>query len=363
MVAMNVLGFDIGGANLKMSDAAGNTLSVAFPMWTSSDQLSGKLQQMAATSGQPCSLVAATMTAELADCFETKASGVSFVIHALQHAFPDIPLRIWMTSGEFAKPADAYDLPTLVAAANWHALATWAGRGVPSGPAILIDIGSTTTDIIPLLDGLPVSQGTSDLQRLLYGELVYTGVGRTPVCAVVKTVPVQEKQCSVAAEMFATMADALLIAGLVPEDPGNVQTADNRPLTLSCSLNRMARMLCCDRTELSDCDLKQIASWVVEQQQQQIARAFQQVWEGLEQTLQQDGRRSLSEEKPVLILSGSGAAIGRELIRAMDADRFGEQMYLPEMYRVSVSEAACAFAIARLAHDRCRDDLLETTLF
>lgn len=360
---MDVLGFDIGGANLKMSDAVGNTLTVAFPMWTSSDQLNVKLQQMAATSGGSYDLIAATMTAELADCFETKAAGVSFVIHALQQAFPDIPLRIWMTSGEFAEPSDACDLPTLVAAANWHALATWAGRGVPSGPAILMDIGSTTTDIIPLLDGLPANHGSSDLQRLLHGELVYTGAGRTPVCAVVQSVPVQGTQCPIAAEVFATMADALLITQAIPEDVNNLQTADNRPLTLSCSLNRMARMLCCDRTELSDEDLQAVAEWVVEQQRQQIVRALQLVWNGLEQTLQQERSHSLAEEKPVLILSGSGAKLGLEIVRAVGSERFGEQMYLPEMYRQSVAEAACAFAVARLAHDRCRDDLLEMSLF
>jgi probable H4MPT-linked C1 transfer pathway protein len=303
------------------------------------------------------------MTAELADCFETKAAGVSFVIRALEQAFPEIPLRIWMTSGEFAEPADACDLPVLVAAANWNALATWAGRGVPSGPAILMDIGSTTTDIIPLLDGLPANQGSSDLQRLLHGELVYTGIGRTPVCAVVQTVPVHGRQCPIAAEVFATTADALVITGLLSEDEANLQTADHRPLTRFCSFNRMARMLCCDRTELSDQDLEAIAAWVVEQQQQQILRAFQLVWDSLEQTLQQDGDRSFSDEKPALILSGSGAMLGREVARAFGIERLSEQMYLPEMYRKPVAEAACAFAVARLAHDRCRDDLLELSLF
>ncbi|MCA9118530.1 MAG: hypothetical protein KDA79_25890, partial [Planctomycetaceae bacterium] len=134
-------------------------------------------------------LVALTMTAELADCFQTKRDGVEFVIRSVQAAYPDVPVRIWLTSGEFAEPDDAAELPMLVAAANWHALATWAGRAVPTGPGLLVDIGSTTTDVIPLMDGFPQTAGRTDQQRMANSELVYTGTVRTPVCAVVKGVP------------------------------------------------------------------------------------------------------------------------------------------------------------------------------
>jgi uncharacterized hydantoinase/oxoprolinase family protein len=106
------------------------------------------------------------MTAELADCFQTKAEGVQFIIEAVQDVFAKSMIRVWLTSGEFAEAADAIELPQLAGASNWHALATWAGRAVPFGPAVLIDIGSTTTDIIPLIDGLPVPEGRTDLERL-----------------------------------------------------------------------------------------------------------------------------------------------------------------------------------------------------
>ena len=43
---------------------------------------------------------------------------------------------------------------------------------VPTGNSILIDIGTTTSDIIPLTDGRPVPYGLTDRQRLESGELV-----------------------------------------------------------------------------------------------------------------------------------------------------------------------------------------------
>lgn len=360
---MQVLGFDIGGANIKASDADGRTTSVTFPMWTQHLQLPDALASLAAELCAEPDMVAATMTAELADCFPTKAEGVEYVIGAIEQAFPNVPIRIWMTSGEFAEPEDARELPTLIAAANWHALATWAGRAVPEGPAVLIDVGSTTTDMVPLLDGFPVPRGLNDADRLLNGELVYSGAFRTPVCAVVTWVPFRKKRCPVAAEVFATMADVMLIAGLREEDGTNSDTADGRPLTRSASLNRLAHMVCCDSTEVTELELQKMAEHILQEQRQQLCNALQSVLATLSAAVKQSGDRPAKSEKPVVLFSGSGAQIAREAVELLGDTVFSTQMYLPEMFSRPISESACAFAVARLCHDRCRDDLLEESVF
>ncbi len=357
---MRVLGLDIGGANIKASDADGHTTAVPFAMWQQKEELPAALRALAAEQSNP-DMVALTLTAELADCFQTKAEGVEFVIRAVEESFPDVPLRVWLTSGEFAEPDDARELPTLVSAANWHALATWAGRAVPDGPALLIDMGSTTTDIIPLLDGFPVPAGLNDPDRLLSGELVYTGAARTPICAIVDTVPLHGQQCPVAAEVFATVVDAYLVADMVSEDANDTNTADGRPLTRPCSLNRLAHMVCCDSTELSDQDLKLIAQHVVDAQCRHLRAAISQVLDELAAVMETADQRCLDIEKPSAIISGSGASVVEHLLQHAHAFRFTDQLRLSDMFRHPISESACAFAVARLAHDRCRDDLLEPT--
>lgn len=360
---MKVLGFDIGGANIKASDADGRTACVSFPMWTQHKELPEALRSLAEQICPDPDMIAATMTAELADCFDTKADGVEFVISSIENAFPNVPVRIWMTSGEFAEADDARELPTLVAAANWHALATWAGRAIPLGPAILIDVGSTTTDIIPLLDGYPVPQALNDVERLMSGELIYSGAFRTPVCAVVKSVPFRGGQCPLTAEFFATMADVLLVAGLREEDPENNETANGKPLIRKHSLNRLAHMLCCDETEISEEELQEIAEYIATEQQQQICGALHQVLNSLEKTMLQREKRSMEVEKPVAVFCGSGAAVVQRAMELLGTARFSDRMFLPEMFERPIAEAACAFAVARLAHDRCRDDLLEVQAF
>ena len=51
--------------------------------------------------------------------------------------------------------AEAFAQPQECVAVNWLALATFAGRFLPTGPGLLLDIGSTTSDLVPLQDGRP----------------------------------------------------------------------------------------------------------------------------------------------------------------------------------------------------------------
>ena len=106
---------------------------------------------------------------------------------------------------------EARESPQLAAASNWHALANFVCRFVTSRTGLLIDVGSTTTDVIPLADGRVAARGRNDTERLLSQELVYRGVGRTPICALTDALPLREQLCPIAAEVFATTADAYLL--------------------------------------------------------------------------------------------------------------------------------------------------------
>lgn len=354
---MNVIGLDIGGANIKCADPDGRTVSAAFQMWQESHRLEGELKRLAGQFQAP-DLIGLTMTAELADCFATKQDGVQFVIAAVQGAFPGTPVRCWLTSGEFAEPHDALDLFEFVAAANWHALATWMSRAVIEGPAILVDMGSTTTDIIPLLDGLPIPVGRTDLQRLQSSELLYTGSFRTPICSLLREVTIAGGRCQLAAEFFATIADALVVAGVTSEQPECRETADNRPLTFEFCANRLAHQVCCDSTELDPDEIAAIADAAVQGQRQLLLDGLRVVATRLSAELQQAGR-SVENEGILLMLSGGGTPVVRHHLGGTEftAERM-KTMSLVEMAGCDVAESACAFAVARLAHDLCRDDLI-----
>ena len=155
------------------------------------------------------------MTAELADCFANKREGVAGVLDAFGQAFPDVEPWVYGTDGIFRSAAAARRQPYRVAAANWMASATLVSKTVPD--ALFLDVGSTTTDIIPIVGGQVVARGKTDPARLRSGELVYTGVLRTPVAAIVRRVPFNGRRYRVAAEYFAASADAHLWLNRIDE--------------------------------------------------------------------------------------------------------------------------------------------------
>jgi len=299
---MTWLGLDIGGANLKAADGRGWARGVPFPLWREPDRLSTALTELI-VSGPVTDRLAITMTGELCDCFRTKLDGVQHIVNAVEQAAGSRAVRVYLVNGRLVSINEARQLPQLAAASNWHVLTQFAGRFIDRGPALLIDIGSTTTDIVPLVDGQPRQQGLNDTDRLLAGELVYSGVGRTPICAVTSWLPWRGRQCPVAAELFATTADAYVILGDIAEQPDCTATADGRPLTREFARERLARMICADTALFDDDDARLAAERVREAQVTQIKRAVAQV------------ATSMQCEPESIVTSGAGEFLADHLCR------------------------------------------------
>ena len=341
---MNVLGLDIGGANVKAASGDGHSVCRAFEIWKDPDRLPEILNdiatQLVEQTGSEFDLLAITMTAELADCFQTKADGVDAVLRSVEQVANSIPIAVWQTGAEFVTADVARDIPLLVAAANWHGLATFVGRVVRQSAAVLIDIGSTTTDIIPLLNGVPIPHGLTDRERLQSGELVYSGVGRTPLCAIAHTVPFREAYCPMAAEFFASSLDIYLTLGAIPEDPDDDRTANGKPATIEAAHDRIARMLCCDRVEFTADDAELVSRFLADVQKQRLAGPLERVL------------ARLNHDCQAVLISGAGSFLARTLATENSRCQNADVIALSEIFSPEVSEAACAFAVARLAGER-----------
>lgn len=333
---MSWLGLDIGGANLKVSDGGRYARSVSFALWQEPEGLTQQLQRLIAES--PASdRLSVTMTGELADCFATKAEGVQFILQAMVEAAEGRETRVYLTDGRMVAPSVAMSKPEVTAASNWHALASYAGRYAPDAAALLLDIGSTTCDVIPLVDGRPAAQGRNDTKRLLSGELVYTGVERTPLCAVASRVPYRGQECPIAGELFATMRDAYIVLGELPERPEDADTADGRPATTVASRARLGRMICADHEQFDPEDASAMARAFADAQASSICVAVKKV------------ATHMPSPPQTVVLSGHGEFLARRVlsesglnVRVVSlAERLG-----PEMSRV-----ATAYALAVLARE------------
>ena len=194
--------------------------------------------------------------------------------------------------------AEARARPWDVAAANWVATALAVADAHPD--ALLIDVGSTTADVVPIAAGRVAATGHNDLERLLAGELVYTGVLRTNLAAIAPRVPVRGGWCPVSSEYFAISADVHLVLGHLAQEAYDCPTPDGRPATVAFARERIARLVCADVEQLDADEIDAIAAFLHGEQLRQIEDAARRV------------QRPLPPEAPVVAV-GSGAFLGREV--------------------------------------------------
>ena len=279
-MSVPIIGWDIGGSNVKAAriqsatDGAPLMVEQPFALWREPQRLPDVLGEVAGRLGG-ANAMAVTMTAELADCFATKREGVGCVLDACAAAFAGSDTWVYGVDGRFRSVEAARRAPFVVAAANWMASATLVAETYPD--AIFVDTGSTTTDVIPISDGRVVARGKTDPGRLRGGELVYTGALRTPICAIVRSLPLKGRRCRVAAEHFAIAADAHRWLGCITEDDYTCDTPDGRGRSRADAGARLARMVCADREMLDDDDITAIAEHTARAQVRQIASGLRQV--------------------------------------------------------------------------------------
>jgi probable H4MPT-linked C1 transfer pathway protein len=273
-----IIGWDIGGAHLKaalLRDGRVEAVELrACTLWLGVEHLTQEWRAIAAHLGT-AGAHAVTMTGELAEIFPSRRDGVAAICRAVDELAAGTSARFYAGPRGFLAAAEAVEAWPSVASANWHASAAWAGRHWRD--CLLIDIGSTTTDIIPVTSGVPAPRGFTDAERLESGELVYTGVVRTALMALVAEAPFAGGRQRLMAENFATTADIHRLTNqLAPEDDSYPAT-DGRGKSAADCRARIARMFGRDASEAPDAAWDLAAHFFRERQLQSIGDAVAQV--------------------------------------------------------------------------------------
>ncbi len=334
---------DIGGANLKAADGLGWSESIAFPLWKRWRELPRALTELVARrqttwsepvrfpstdtmAGQQASArhpasgggalanrgpglaLVATMTGEICDCYPSRAAGVAHIAESLAVASEALGSEeaagVYLVDGRIVSAAEAACHWPLAAASNWHVLARLAASLTPSARALLLDVGSTTTDIGPVVNGRPAPLAHDDAGRMLAGELVYTGLERTAVSTIVRRLPHRGLWRPLASERFADARDAWLMLGGLPEDATSCDTADGGPATRDAARVRLARTMLLDPEAFREADATAAAAWITSRQAAHIARSLCRVAKA---------SGSLPE---VIVLSGHGDALATKALVA-----------------------------------------------
>lgn len=334
------VGWDLGGANLKLALVeAGRVTQVAqIPCPVRQDR--GKFNASLKEALALCPAFArhaVTMTGELSDVFSDRAEGVAYLVEMMREAVGRDTLFYGGRAG-FLLADEAIARQHDVASVNWHASANLIAGHHPSG--LLVDIGTTTTDLTPLRSGHSATECYTDGERLAARELIYAGVVRTPVMAFSRTAPFFGQMQGIATERFATMADVYRLTGELADDADPYPTPDLRGKSEEESAARLARMLGRDASEAPLDAWVELASFFADLQLLELA-------EGAREVLK---REALLPDAPVI-----GAGCGRFVARRLASELgrpyrdFSETIEVETNAREMAARCAPAVAVALLA--------------
>jgi probable H4MPT-linked C1 transfer pathway protein len=334
-----VIGWDIGGVHLKAARAEdGRVIKVAqyvSPLRSGTGPLLQAFARARKEMGRADRHIV-TMTGELADTFASRVEGVGHLAALAAQELDDV--SIYAGAAGCVRPTDAHKHCVDVASANWHACAALVARSRSS--ALLIDLGSTTTDIVPIFGGKVAARGYTDAQRLAAGELVYTGLVRGFVMATADRAPLRGTWTPLINENFATMADVHRILGTLPADVDLMATTDGRDKTIAASRARLARMLGSDAADADDETWRSVARWFAESQIRTITDAAMLVLSS-----------GSSNTVMPIVAAGIGHAVIAEVARRLGCGycTFDELIAVAPEVRMAARHCAPAAALALLA--------------
>jgi (4-(4-[2-(gamma-L-glutamylamino)ethyl]phenoxymethyl)furan-2-yl)methanamine synthase len=314
---VDVIGYDVGGANTKAAyirvrDGKCFNARVAieyFPVWKHPEELANVLLKLKHQLCE-CKLdsIGVTMTAELSDAYQTKREGVNHILGCFMQAFADVPINVLNTEGKLEPIEVAPHEPLGVAAANWAATGWLVAHQLKN--CVVVDVGSTSTSIIPIVEGQVVARGKTDLDKLLCGELVYTGSLRTNVATIVQSIPIRDGVAGVSSELFALSADVHLILGNIAVEDYTCETADGRGKTLAEAGARLARVVCADTEMLTQQEIINMAKFICDRQIRQIIEGLTKVY---------SYTKSLVSIEVPLVVTG----LGKNFLAAKAAKKMG----------------------------------------
>ena len=338
------IGWDIGGAHLKVAsiDLDGGVMfadQLATPLWKGLASLEDAMSKMRKQITEDSVTHAVTMTAELADIFKDRCTGVKELTRVLAGQFENEPYHLYAGKSGLIL-ADKVNLHIAdIASANWHATTSFVAQHLDDG--VLIDIGSTTTDIIPFAAGELSNVGNTDHERLRHDELVYTGIIRTPVMAVVNKIFCDGQWQNIVTENFSTMADIYRLTEELNEQDDMMLAADGAGKTKCDSARRLARMVGLDLQDENDIPhVKGMAEHVACAQLERINESLLKILSG-------------PDLKKVGCLVGAGA--GRFLVRKLASKNnlqyidFTDFLTYPKEDEQKVLSCAAAVSVAQIS--------------
>jgi hypothetical protein len=282
--------------------------------------------------------VGVVMTGELCDCFKTRKEGVLYLKNVVSDTFGRV--KFFNTDCVFKNSFNVDRNPLSFSSTNWLASAKFISEEYKD--VIFVDLGSTTTDVIPIVGG-EIKANKTDFGRLKNGELIYSGILRTAIPSLLEKVKIGGEKCRTCSEVFAITADAYYLLGCITKEDYTCESPNHYAFTTEedkkeeksriSAMRRLARVVCSDPEEIGEDGAMCIAEQVKKAQLNELIASMERIKD----------RYGLEE----VVLTGIGDFLTKEASFALNIDFLS----LSSRYGKEISAAFPAYSVAKLLEE------------
>ena len=262
------VGWDIGGANIKIVALDENLNFIysnkfCLPIGESFSQIKETISYCLASINQYDLFHLVTFTAESCDNFDNRSIAIKSLAKICFKLLGK-NLKFYSHKNKYENFKYVINNPLMFASSNWIPYRSFLIKKYKYD--IAMDLGSTTTDIIPNKTYKKI--GISDFERINMGTLLYFGVERTPLSMLFNNVNINRKKIHLLNEFYAKSSDVFLISKDLLSSDVISKNCDGRSNSLDNCRKRLLRQFGLDLSQknfgLSNKIVKAIKNDIIE---------------------------------------------------------------------------------------------------
>ncbi|BBE30071.1 hypothetical protein OSSY52_02120 [Tepiditoga spiralis] len=259
---MEILTLDIGGANLKYCIFSFQSNKIEIKEYDELNILNNNLnvfelflkkEIFKITSKNSIDKILFTQTASL--IYENNKEGVKKIASILKEVFKG---EIFMFTPDRLINIEILDFERYTECYNWAITRELC----KDRKGIIIDMGSTSTDIIPILEK---ENNKNNIMRLIDGEVNYLGMVRTILQSVIKTVPYKNFDVPIIAEPILKTGDIFYYLDMIPYNKHLNYSSNIKFINKLEIENKICQLIASDKNFLSKEEINIIIKYIYEE--------------------------------------------------------------------------------------------------
>jgi probable H4MPT-linked C1 transfer pathway protein len=300
-----IVGIDIGHTNIKIACSTLDEFPAVRSASFSFSTIGGMIEKLVSFVPHPDIAVVTQTICASRYFFSSLKKGTYYIVDLTEKLFGE-KVRYPSLSYKLYSPEEAKNHYLDVSCRNWAATCYLATYFNLLEEGLVIDCGTISTDIVPILSSAPVTLDDNDhiYTRLKTGELFWSGLYFTHLYSISDRVVLDCEEFLVNPFARTMIFDAYVILGIISPEEVIAKFSDLHDrsfISFESCVDRMLDTIAADRELLTANDAKKIAQFFVEKQREKTKMAIKKVLS--------DANKKYKTDLKVAAIAGAGKDI------------------------------------------------------